>query len=162
MREAIGSAFLYNVIIVFIFMIFMFIMSTLIYYKAFKSSKMILTIIEKYEGYNEFSKKEISTHLSSIGYSLDRQPNCPSRKENGETVTNESTDPRYCMYYIPSDVNERYLKETYYTYGVTTFITIDFPILNTFITVPIYIKSGRIFNFGFSGSVGGYPAGSAP
>ena len=70
MSTSIGHTFLYNLIILFIIIIFAFLSGTLSYYKAFKVNNRIVYIIEKYEGYNEFAKTEIETLLSNLGYSV--------------------------------------------------------------------------------------------
>ena len=48
MKDAIASTYIYNIIIIFMLIIFVFIMGTIVYYKSFKINKNILSIIEKY------------------------------------------------------------------------------------------------------------------
>ena len=137
MREGIGSAFLYNVIIVFLLILFAFLAGTLSYSKAFRVNSKILTTIEKYEGYNELSDTEINQILGTLGYSVGRS-NCPKR--NGvEAMAKISDRYDYCVYYVPID-------NCHYSYGVTTYIGLDLPIVSL-IKFPVYTESERIFHF---------------
>lgn len=143
MRDAIASTYIYNIIIIFIVIIFAFVMGTMVYYKSFKTNKSILSIIEKYEGYNTLSQKEIKTSLESIGYSLHGDRNCPVRDKTEAVTPPENDNYNYCVYYFPEDG-----KDGYYSYGVITYISFDFPFFNIFIKLPVYTRSNRIFRFG--------------
>lgn len=139
MRESIGSTFLYNLIILFIAIVFAILGSTLMYYKAFKVNTRIINSIQKFEGYNDLAKTEINNTLTSIGYMTKDSHMCPSQK-NGGVLQTENKKFRYCVYYF-KESNE------YYKYGVITYITLDIPIVNTFLQIPIYTESERIFKF---------------
>lgn len=139
MRESIGTAFLYNIIIVFIVVVFAILSATLTYYKAFKVNTRIIDSIEKYEGYNRLAISEINNTLTTIGYMNKSNHKCPTEK-NGGILQTESNQFRYCVYYFPE--NSRY-----YSYGVITYITLDIPLVNTFLQIPIYTKSNQIFKF---------------
>ena len=141
MKESIGSAFLYNIIIIFIMIVFAILAATLTYYKAYKVNTKVMTIIEKYEGYNDLAIKEIDNTLTSVGYMAKQGHKCPAKK-NGGILQTESKQYRYCVYYFEKDDSEKH-----YTYGVITYITLDIPIVNTFLQIPIYSKSNRIFRF---------------
>ena len=60
MKQAIGATQIINYVIVFIVITFGFLIATLSYMKAFKVNSAISNSIEKFEGYNEFSKTEIA------------------------------------------------------------------------------------------------------
>ena len=66
MRESFGSVFLYNIIILFLFITFAFLSGTLSYTKAFKANSFIATAIEKFEGYNDLSREEVLTDIQGI------------------------------------------------------------------------------------------------
>ena len=51
MKESIGSTFLYNIIFIFIIIVFGLIAATLNYYKGFKINTRILQSIQKNSGY---------------------------------------------------------------------------------------------------------------
>lgn len=143
MNSALAHTFLYNIIIIFILIIFGFVIGTVVYYKSFKINKEMLGIIEKYEGYNELSKGEIEDTLKTIGYAVEPSDSCKSR--NGATKIYRGENTRYCIYYFPSDTSTG--SDNYYSYGVTTYITFDFPVVGDFIKVPIFTKSNRIYKF---------------
>ena len=139
MRESIGSTFLYNIIILFIVIVFAILAGTLTYYKAFKVNTKITNSIEKHEGYNNLAVTEINNALTTIGYMNKDNHVCPSTKNGG--VLREQTQPfRYCVYYFDEGNN-------YYSYGVITYITLDIPIVNMFLQIPIYTKSNLIYKF---------------
>ena len=145
MRESLGSAFLYNIVFIFLAIIFSFLMGTLIYHKAFILNSNIISSLEKYEGYNSFSQKEIDIQLKSIGYPAGKNVKCPTKKGDGELVLPENKTYNYCVYKINNDGvtgNNRY-----YSYGVITYISLDFPFVSSFLKIPIYSQSGRIFKF---------------
>lgn len=146
MKESLGSTFLYNIIIVFIVIVFAILAATLTYYKAYKVNTKIITSIEKFEGYNNLSSIEINNTLTSIGYMYRDDYICPDEK-NGATLfeledTPESKLFRYCVYYYPEDGDDRH-----YSYGVMTYMIIDIPVVNMFLQIPIYTRSNRIFRF---------------
>ncbi|MBE6144780.1 MAG: hypothetical protein E7169_04325 [Firmicutes bacterium] len=142
MRESIGSTFLYNIIIIFIVIIFGILAATLTYYKAFKVNTRIITSIEKFEGYNSLAITEIQNTLTTVGYMFKEEHKCPSTKDGGVLQT-EDKKFRYCVYYFDSSKEGT----KYYSYGVITYITIDFPIVNLYLQIPIYTKSNRIYKF---------------
>lgn len=140
MRESIGSTFLYNMIIIFIVIVFAILAATLTYYKAYKVNTRVITSIEKYEGYNDLARTEIDNTLTTIGYMFKEGTKCPTKK-NGGTLETEDKKFRYCVYYSKED-------SKHYSYGVITYITIDIPIVNRALSIPIYTKSNRIYKFG--------------
>ena len=145
MREAIASTPLYNIILIFMVIVFAFILGIIAYYRAFKINKSIVAIIEKYEGYNDLSKEEIDVTLSSIGYGVAMKDiNCPTEYSNLLKAENTSSYG-YCVYFIDNDQTGSSSK--YYSYGVVTYLTINVPIFNFFLKIPIYSESNRIFRF---------------
>lgn len=139
MKESIGSTFTYNLIILFIAIVFAILGATLLYYKAYKVNTRIINSIEKFEGYNSLANAEINSTLTSLGYMTEVGKSCPAEK-NGGTLVEQDTDFRYCVYYFQDD-------EKHYSYGVMTYITIDIPVVNTFLQIPIYTKSNLIYKF---------------
>ena len=159
MRESIGSTFLYNMIFVFIIVVFGLISATMSYYKGFKVNTRILSSINKFAGYNDKSAKEIENYLSGIGYTVDpgSQGECAKEKNSGHLVKTSGTSYLYCVYYYYDDtgVNEKDGKKAklngngepiYYSYGVTSYIYVDLPIVGKF-KIPVYTKGERIYNF---------------
>ena len=54
MRQSIGTTFMLNFIILFIFLVFAFLAGTLSYYKAYRINNSIVHEIERFEGYNTY------------------------------------------------------------------------------------------------------------
>lgn len=139
MKESISSTFLYNIIIIFIVIVFAILAATLTYYKAFKVNTRIINSIEKFEGYNDLAISEINNTLTTVGYMTKENHKCPDEKNDG-ILQPEDNNFRYCVYYF-SDGDRNY------SYGVITYITIDIPVVNLFLQIPIYTKSNLIFKF---------------
>ena len=62
MRESIGTSFMLNFIVLFIFLVFAFLAGTFSYYKAYRVNNYIVNSLEIYEGYNEYSKDQMDVH----------------------------------------------------------------------------------------------------
>lgn len=151
MKESIGSTFLYNIIFVFIIIVFGLLSATISYYKGFKVNTRILTSINKYSGYNHLSRNEIENYLSSIGYTNNSDnEQCREDNNKGRLVTAaEAGGPSnylYCVYLNDSDVSTSEEPRSYYSYGVKSYIYVDLPIVGKF-KVPVYSKGERIYNF---------------
>ena len=160
MKESIGSTFLYNIIFIFIIIVFGLIAATLNYYKGFKINVRILQSIQKNSGYNATSKKDIDRILSGLGYTSERngiQNTCPKRDGISAITSNRAgagdTAYLYCVYYYPNengakDNNSKTKegKSRYYAYGVTTYIYVDLPIVGQF-KVPVFSKGERLYRF---------------
>ena len=158
MRESIGSTFLYNIIFLFIVIVMGLLTATLNYYKGYKVNSYILHSVSKFSGYNDSSRADINRILDNIGYSADRGT-CPAR-ENAVALTNNES---YCLYYYPDERSSREKslkrltkdgKPIYYAYGVTTFISIELPIVGKF-KIPVYSKGERIYRFSCFCQIGG-------
>lgn len=140
MSGPVGHTFIYNIIILFIIIVFGFLAGTLSYYKAFKVNNKIVSAIEKYEGYNALSKEEIQERLSTLGYAL--QPlNCADEYRGMELVS-LGENFSYCIY-ISSENPKR---GEFYNYGVLTYMNLDLPIISM-IKLPIFTRTNRIYKF---------------
>lgn len=137
MRESIGSTFLYNIIIVFILVVFAFIGSALTYYKAFKVNSVIIDSVEKFEGVNNYSKDEISSRLSTLGYTMRDGYNC--RERNGTNP--ESLNDQYHKYCVYIKENEN----KYIVYEVVTYITFDLPLIGESFSIPVVARTKGIY-----------------
>jgi len=139
MREGLGSVFLYNLIIIFILIVFAFLATTMSYAKAFRVNSKITKIVEKYEGYNKLSDAEIEDMLGTLGYRR-QAANCVQYR--GLTPTDKLTnDFQYCIYEERDDSDGRHT-----TYGILTYINFELPFGIAF-QLPIYSKTERIFCF---------------
>ncbi len=144
MSGAVGHTFLYNLIIIFILIVFGFLAGTMSYYKAFKINSIIVSSIEKYEGYNAASVEDINKHLTSLGY-LSEEGWCDGKYKN-MYLFGSMDSINYCIYTSPRLSLDIVNKNPYYVYGVLTFMTIDFPFIDQ-IKIPVFSKTRRIYNF---------------
>ncbi|MBE6149726.1 MAG: hypothetical protein E7170_03260 [Firmicutes bacterium] len=149
MKTPIGSTFMYNLIILFLVIVFAFLSGIMSYYKAFKINNRIVYIIEKFEGYNELARTEIDYHLTNFGYTQDtRGLDCTKYNDNG-TITNineTNRKYRYCIYIDNKMTSGKHGSGEYYTYTVRTYLTLDLPFVE-WIRIPITTKTNQIYKF---------------
>lgn len=131
MRQSVGMSQQLNIIIIFILIVFALIAASLSYYKAFKVNNVIVNSIEKYEGYNELSKEEISNGLITLGYQKNNE--CSSKPYKDESKTEKISG--YC-------VNYKSTNNGYY-YDITTYMYIDLPIIDI-IKIPVKSSTKRM------------------
>lgn len=134
MRQSVGMSQQLNIIIIYILIVFALIAASLSYYKAFKINNVIVSSIEKYEGYNDLAKTEISSSLSTLGY---QQMSVVCEKGN---IADKSVG--YCIY-GPNKKENSDDKVESYSYKVTTYMYIDLPIINM-IRIPIKASTTQI------------------
>lgn len=132
MKEGIGFTATINIITIFIVVTFGFLAATLSYYKAYKVNNAIADSIEKYEGYNDLAKTEISQKLAGLGYSQGNNLRCNKNNTTSSITTNNDTPYDYCIVYQEG-------KNNYYNYKIITYLRIDIPVVN--LVLPIEIKS---------------------
>ena len=134
MRQSIGMSQQLNIMIIFILIVFALIAASLSYYKAFKVSNTIVNSIEKYEGFNDKSKKEIENNLKSLGYQQGIKE-CASDFPNTEgTITTYG----YCVNEVAKEE-----ESVDYSYDVVTYMTIDMPIIDM-IKIPVKFSTKKI------------------
>lgn len=141
MKQGIGSVFLYNIIAVFIVLVFAFLIATMSYSKAFRINNRIIAAIEKYEGYNNPAAKEADTGLRTIGYTLGAKNNCPGKK-GAKIVTNSNKNHKYCVYQFTYKKDKRYD-----IYGVQTYMDLEIPLVKIKLEIPVYSKTRKIYDF---------------
>ena len=115
---------------------FAFIAGIMSYYKAFKVNTLIINSLEKFQGYNIYSSEEISRNLKNIGYNVYFRKSCPQK--NGVDAFHD--DGGFCLYEFSEERNYR-------SYGVTSFIQIELPIISEVIQIPIFSKTIKMYNF---------------
>ncbi len=147
MKESIGLTVTINIMIVFIVVAFVFVTGVLSYTKAFKAASLIVKSLEKYEGYNDLAYTQINKNLSALSYISGDSTKCQPTKNatigEGELVTlNNSERYAYCIYKFEEDGDAKH-----YSYGVVTYMTIDFSMFNIKLKLPIYARTARIYRF---------------
>lgn len=138
MKEGLGNIFMYNIIILFLVLLIVFLVGTISYNKAFRVNSRIINAIEKYEGYNGAADEEITRTLQIIGYRREGNVKCPERN-NTNAMRNISGTHQYCVY-------EFEISDKFYSYGVLTYIDFDLPIAGN-VKLPIYSKTDQIYQF---------------
>lgn len=134
MRQSIGMNAQLNIIIIFIFIVFALIAASLSYYKAFKVNNVIVNSIEKYEGFNSESQSEIEKNLKILGY---QQGVKDCKSDYSDIKTAKITTNGYCVEYVSN------LSKGTYSYKVTTYMTIDLPIISV-IKIPVKTSTSNI------------------
>lgn len=145
MKTAIGGTFMYNIILVFLVIVFAFLAGIMSYYKAFKINNRIVYAIEKFEGYNDKSITEIDRILSTFGYDRSK-PSCEKTYDKMTLVSGAEPGYRYCIYVENKALKGKAGTGDYYAYGVKTYMTIDLPVVK-YIRIPIYTKTNQIWKF---------------
>ena len=150
MREAIGSAFIVNLILIFIAVISALLIGSINYSKAYKVKDRIIYIIEKYDGMSENqddpARIEIDKQLKSLGYRIDNGFNSDceslykrkygsSYEKNGSKLVHGKNigvnQYNYCVYRV------RFDSSIGDYYSVTTFMRFDIPLIGGLLVFPI-------------------------
>ncbi len=144
MKEAIGTSFVFNLMMIFIGVLIAMFVGSLAYTKGFKVRNKIIDIIEKYEKYdiNDSAQiDEINDSLSSIGYQVrgDNTSKCKARGNASQvTKTIQNNDYEYCVYEYNTSRGKYY--------GVTVFIHVDIPLIGGLIDIPLYGESRLVYS----------------
>lgn len=134
MRQAVGSAFILNLVIVFITLMMLVFVGSISYSKSYKVKNRIINIIEDNKGYNDNTISEIETFMSNIGYQISNTATCKEPNKNSKQIYPTSdlkTGYRYCIFETPVDNSDG----VYYT--VVTFMKFDFPVIGNFVEFPV-------------------------
>lgn len=148
MKESIGNALLFYIIITFVIVLIAFFVGSLSYSKAFKVKNRIIETIEKEEGFTTDAKGEIDDWLkggdegkAGIGYRVNtnggnaNSSNCGA--VDGGTLLNAASNYQYCVYELTS-CNKNADKSRCGTYyRVTTYMFFDVPVIGDLIKIPV-------------------------
>ena len=140
MKQGVGFSVTINIIAVFIVVTFAFLVASLNYYKAYKVNNAITSSIEKFEGYNNLSKNEIATKLTSLGY-VSGGVKCKNVANTVDENLND-TNLSYCIYKQQRNANTGKVK-----YKVVTFINFNIPIINQVLNLPVNTYTEPIYIF---------------
>ena len=151
MKQAIGGVAVFNIMIIFIVIVFALLALTYSYANAYKINTRIVNGIEISEGYNETAVAYINYAMENLGYKKGRKTNCPQTwSQNGQVgrlVENTNSNYYYCVYYYePTSEANGYYGGCYYSYAVVTYISVDLPIAGRF-ELPIVSRTNRTYNF---------------
>lgn len=131
MKESIGNSYVFSIAIAFIGIIFLILIGSLSYSKAFKVKTRIIEIIEKNKGYNdEEIRDEIDNYLKTAGYMVTRTNNSGKCADIDNTpAINTIKNYDYCIYRFETN------KGPYY--HVTAFISFDIPVISAYLRIPV-------------------------
>ena len=150
MREAVGSTFLFNLMIFFIFFFAAFLAIAINYSQAFRVKNQVVNTIEQYEGMSESSRNDIFRKVGESRYYKQKKCDCGddincnggtyNDNANGGQVRNSTGTPvnGLCVRRIESG------EDTYYR--VTTYVTFNLPIVGNFFTIPVVGETKVITN----------------
>ena len=147
MRTSIGgTAIMYIFIVFFILMAFL-LTGKVIYYKGYKINSQIANSLEKFEGYNQYSAKDMDRVFNNLGYRIKSNSKCLNGVDGSCLAENNKYN--FSLTCSRSDKNQgdNYVGQNYYiTYKIKTYIYIDLP-LNITLKIPITSKTNPIYQF---------------
>lgn len=143
MREAVGSSFVFNLIIIFVGVILFTLIGSFSYSKAFKIKNNIVNIVDRHNGYTADARAEIDGLLRSIGYrvlSNSSNPSCDRCDGRTDCVVETPSDVslyRYCIYKYETN------KTVYY--GIESYMYFDFPLIGGYLEFPVYGETKSLY-----------------
>lgn len=153
MREAIGGAWLYGIVITFIVFFASFLAVSVNYSKAFHVKNNIVDLLSKYEGNNPCARKKISNYLKETGYMVPYK--CSSINDgytykgynlNGDEIDSGASEDsnvysNYCIY-TDSNISSVIDKDFY---RVVVFFRIDLPFMGDLFTFKVRGETETIY-----------------
>lgn len=136
MRESFGGAFMIKLVLVFIVIYVAFMAVAVNYAKAFRVKNNVINILEQSQYQLGDDISEIDSYLSGVPYNLngntDVSSKCGSGTEFGSKNGNSVlTMNGVCITQLGDVSNNKIY------YRVTSYISIEFPFFNIFMTLPI-------------------------
>jgi len=128
MRESIGGAWIFTLVIAFILIFAGYLAVSVNYSKAFKVKDKIVLVIEQNEGLSSNAQSEIESYLTGIGYTV--YGKCSS-DEKGFVSENLNNKYKYCVKKTST------LSDGTAYYRVKVFFRLDLPVFGNIFTFPI-------------------------
>lgn len=134
MKEAFGTAYVANFVIIFVILFIFFFVAGMSYTKAFKIKNRIVDIIEENGCYSEnttcTSKNEIDDILTDAGYRVTNSvPECKSIT-NATILTSDRNTFNYCVYKFETN------RGSYYK--AAAFMYYEIPVIGVHMQFPVY------------------------
>ncbi len=134
MRESIGGAFLFNLVLIFLGVYVAILAFAVVYARAFNTKNHVITLIEQYEGYNNAST-EINNYMASRSggvTNITSQYCCDLfRKEYNVQQSDCSKSVKQIQGGCIFEFKDTTAKTHYYV--VTTFMRIDIPVVSALV-----------------------------
>lgn len=149
MRNAIGGAWFYGIVIVFMSIFIAFIAIIINYHSVYTYKTQMIDIIEKNDGFNSNAMNDIATLLS--GYTA--SGTCQSKEdmyifgvdlntgkaEHGRSIgVSPAGKYNYCIYISKESKGSRYI-------GAEVFLKFDLPVLRDVATFRVYGTTNKIY-----------------
>lgn len=128
MKESVGTAFLINIILVFLAVIGFLMIGFFGYSRAYKTKNKVIDIIERHETFDHETQAEIDEYYKYVGYATNRGGKKCKPKNDGSKLFS-GTNYKYCVYQYPTGRG--------YYYSVTVYMTYNFPIVQSLIQIPV-------------------------
>ena len=125
MREALGSVWTIQIILIFMILINAYLAFSVNYTKAFRIKNNIISIIETNEGFTEGARLQIEELMLDSGYSVSYQNMVSSGCKEGNYKAIQNNAGGFCI-----KLNRAGDRSGYYS--IKTYISIDIPILGSF------------------------------
>lgn len=136
MKEAIGTSLVFNLMMIFVGVLIVILISSIAFTKGFKIRNRVIDRIEANKGFVG-AEEVINGDLKSIGYKIVENVSCRERKGQ-ESLTNDHDSYNYCVYEYESSRGKYY--------GVTVFLSVEIPLINRPINIPIYGETRVLYN----------------
>lgn len=134
MRDAIGSTFMFRILIIFIALFILFMCFTVAYAKTFRLKNSAIDIIEhaQYQGEKDSDVlNQLSDYMASNAYRFGEVENVKSHCTSKSGNTNILSETNgVCIIPKGTNKNDRY-------YEVYTYIVFRFPIFNLTVIIPV-------------------------
>ena len=148
MREAVGSTFLFKLMIIFIFFFASFLAIAINYSQAFRVKNQVINLIEQYEGVDSANQDRIFNLLNSSGYHRTSNCDCTvfdcsGNTGNGAPVINNAGTAATGLCIRRQNTGNTG-NDVYYR--VTTFVSFNLPIVGNFFTFPVVGETKVITN----------------
>ena len=147
MKDVYGSTWTLQLVFGFILLFVAFLTLTISYSKVFRMKNEVITIIEKYGGYNAQSAEIINNYLSSSGYQ--NTGRCENKHTLGVTSldgtpssVNNGTRYAYCV--SKEEANNDALSDV--NYEVVLFYKFNIPILGDIASFTVKGKTADMVN----------------
>ena len=134
MREAIGSTWIFQLVLIFILIFAAYLALTINYSKSFRIKNEVLTVIEKYEGVTDDAFHTINNYLSASNYQ--EMGYCPDGwygvkrldvgTDAGMEIANQGTRYYWCLNKI-SGYHLTFKDRAYYK--IRLFFKFDLPVI---------------------------------
>lgn len=136
MREGIGGAWLFQIVIVFVLLFAGILAIAVNYARAFKVKSEIVSIVERGSGINDATNIKITEYLNTIGYRTTGVCDADETMYGNPNSMQIGGKALYCVKEVKTKKNTEDLKDQAY-YRVKVFFNIDIPIIGNWLNLTL-------------------------